>query len=325
MTRPPSAPEKATPWSQAQLPPAVSPFTLLTAMQVTRPNGMVLVEGYVKQVRPYPKGNVAYLTLTGQDGSVDAQVPLARAPSVGQQVRVYGAVSVQPSRLGNGLNVKVTGEWLDAPAAPAAPRVELQKPRRVSLERWLEDFTPARLAVVGTQKAFSDLSAALPAQFKLDYSAVPMTDRAAIIEAVEALVASGMRGVILTRGGSNDATDEVWNAPEFVAELLRLEVPFYTAIGHSDGLLLVDLYADQAFTTPTHVGQELARIIERRAVSHHQQRELQTLREENQRLRQTRPGPQERSGKGLPPLAWAALLGTLGGLLVMLALLLRGN
>lgn len=47
-----------------------------------------------------------------------------------------------------------------------------------------------------------------------------------------------------------------------MAGLLALDVPFYTAIGYSGGLHLADLYADEAYVTPSYVGVELGRIIE---------------------------------------------------------------
>jgi exodeoxyribonuclease VII large subunit len=50
---------------------------------------------------------------------------------------------------------------------------------------------------------------------------------------------------------------ELWNDPEVVAALLDCDSPFYTAIGHSDQLLLADKFADAAFTTPSAFGHEV--------------------------------------------------------------------
>lgn len=90
--------------------------------------------------------------------------------------------------------------------------------------------------------------------------------------------------MIFARGGSNDASEDVWDDPAFVARLLNLGVPFYTAVGHSDGLHLADLYAEGAFATPTHAGQELLRVQEAGEREARSRQEEQRLRARNAEL-----------------------------------------
>lgn len=55
--------------------------------------------------------------------------------------------------------------------------------------------------------------------------------------------------MFFSRGGK-DSTIELWNDIQFVSDLLALNVPFYTAIGHSDLITLAEKFSDESFTTP---------------------------------------------------------------------------
>lgn len=240
----------------------LSPNTLLSGIQVTRPNGPVTVEGRVQGVRPWTAGGFAYLTLTGDSASIAARVPLAKAPAVGETIRITGVVTVAPQKLREGLQITVIGD-IDGRVRPnrIAERIELRKARRVALETLLRQSSSAALIVIGTERAYGDLSGSLTEAPVFVRAAT--TDAAELLQAAQASIRTGTRGVIFTRGGSSDATEDLWDDPRFVAQLLALDVPFYTAIGHSDRLHLADMYADQAFATPTQAGEEIRRIEER--------------------------------------------------------------
>lgn len=125
-------------------PPALSPHALLHTIHVSRPSGPVVLEGVVERVNAHEASGKAYVTLSGEGGSLEAQVPLGEAPSRSERVRVAGAVTVRPQRVGAGLAVLVVGQLLDRPAPRARTRVDLRKPRRVPLETLLRQHPRRR-------------------------------------------------------------------------------------------------------------------------------------------------------------------------------------
>jgi hypothetical protein len=206
--------------------------------------------------------------------------PALRRPS--SNVRETGA----SSKFGKGLSVIIHGNVDGALARRVAQQVvELHKPRRISLELLLQDrkLGVEDLVVIGTERANSDLAGQLLARAPR-FQRVPTTDPAAIVGAARAAVSTGARAVIFARGGSADVTEDLWDDPGFVYDLLALGVPFYTAIGHSDRMHVADKWADQPFATPTHIGAELQAIVSRRTAREQEVAELSALRAEAARL-----------------------------------------
>lgn len=257
----------------------LSPHTLLSGLKIAGPSNPICVEGSVESVRPHLPSRSAYVTLSGGGATVDARVPIEEAPSVREVVRVSGMVGVQPRGVvGGGLSVVVFGRIEDAPDRPARRRVTLTKERRMSLESLLEQHPVETVLVLGTERAYSDLcSTGLRQQPRFMRVSTVAADE--IVAAAELGIREGACAIVFTRGGSADGSEGIWNDSSFVARLLGLSAPYYTAIGHSDSLHLADSYADQAFTTPTHVGVEIRRILERRAARARVDAELARLRD----------------------------------------------
>jgi len=239
---------------------AMTPFVLLNGLQIAGPMAPVIVKGKVHGA-PRIHAAGAYVTLTGEGASIEARVPIHEAPNAGETVRVLGTVRVKPGYLRDGLSVLVAGRLENPPALRSRERITLQKERRVPLEAVISDEASLqKIVVVGTVTALSDIGST-GLRTRLPFVQTSTVDADALIGAATRSIESGVRGVIFARGGSNNASEDLWDDTEFVSRLLALDVPFYTAIGHSDGIHLADQYADQAFTTPTHVGNELLRIL----------------------------------------------------------------
>lgn len=257
----------------------LSPHTLLSGLHVTGPSNPVTVEGTVESVRANPQYGNAYLTLSGGGGTIEARVRLDEAPSVREVVRVTGMVTVQPRTVvGTGLSVILFGRVEDAVPRPSRSHVQLHKTRRVPLEALLEENRSHSVVVLGTERAFSDLSSTGLREVPR-FLRVSTVSASALLDAASKAEEAGASGIIFTRGGSDDGSETLWDDLAFVSRLLKLSVPFYTAIGHSDRLHLADLYADQAFTTPTHIGAEIRRITERQAAKVRSGAELARLRQ----------------------------------------------
>lgn len=63
--------------------------------------------------------------------------------------------------------------------------------------------------------------------------------------------------LVVTRGGGGGLA-AIGDSHEVAAALLSSGRVFYTALGHDKDVLLLDKYADQAFATPSALGQSLA-------------------------------------------------------------------
>jgi len=307
-------------------PSPLSPGALLRGVHVTSPIGPLSVAGVVEKAHPYERS--VYLLLSGDQGVIEARVPREEQPPLKTAVVITGMVNVRPDGLGKGLNVIVHGHVDGAAQRSVRPIISLHKARRVTLESLMADPTTrvADLAVVGTERAFSDIAGrvlGVPPLFRV----VSTINEQAILAAASAAAADGSKAVIFARGGSADATEDLWDDAEFVAKLIALPVPFYTAIGHSDRMHLADIFADQSFATPTHIGTEIQTIGERRAARSRELAELSALRSETARLRRSvsnlehaakiaaAPTPLERDRRPkrrlhvqLSPQAWALVI-----------------
>ena len=82
-----------------------------------------------------------------------------------------------------------------------------------------------------------------------------------IAEAVRDCFAQACRdhaiaGIAFVRGGSDPLTLQIWNDQALLRAFLAQPLPFYTALGHSQELLLADKYSDESFTTPSDLGAQ---------------------------------------------------------------------
>jgi exodeoxyribonuclease VII large subunit len=67
-------------------------------------------------------------------------------------------------------------------------------------------------------------------------------------------------GIAFVRGGSDPLSLQIWNDGALLRAFLAQPLPFYTALGHSQELLLADKYADESFATPSDLGAQAGRI-----------------------------------------------------------------
>lgn len=174
-----------------------------------------------------------------------------------------GRVQVKPSKFKAGLDIMLYGEtvgsWEGRPRH-STPSVRLRRERpRVPLHVLLGDHHPTELLLIATARGFQDFTSAnLPIEpHQWRWHEANFGDRTRLLQALRSVSESVPAAVAILRGGSADSSMELWNDPEVVAALLDWDLPFYTAIGHSDQLLLADKFADAAFTTPSALGHEL--------------------------------------------------------------------
>jgi exodeoxyribonuclease VII large subunit len=102
---------------------------------------------------------------------------------------------------------------------------------------------------------------------------------------VQACRDHAVAGIGFVRGGSDPLTLQIWNDQALLRAFLAQPLPFYTALGHSQELLLADKYSDESFATPTDLGAQAGRIAgELAAETAREQRQGQELAKLTERV-----------------------------------------
>jgi exodeoxyribonuclease VII large subunit len=239
---------------------------LLNQIRIERPTGQVLVKGRVERLTAWPKGNPRHVfgDLIGSERSLEFRCPLGQCPkAVGEHVVLSGTLSIKPSAIHQGFAVQLVGEVVGswAPEKRAGAPVILERKRgRIPLKHLIAQHGLAGLCLVGSETGLGDARTALLRHVP----DAPWRERPCKIadpEAIRALLAelgadAAIEGIALVRGGSDPLTLQIWNDQALLKTLLGQPVPFYTALGHSQELLLADKYSDESFATPTDLGAQ---------------------------------------------------------------------
>ena len=239
---------------------------LLNQIRIERPTGQVLVKGRVERLTAWPKSNPRHVfgDLIGSERSLEFRCPLDQAPkAVGEHVVLSGTLAIKPSAIHQGFAVQLVGEVVGswAPEKRAGVPLVLERKRgRIPLKHLIAQHGLAGLCLVGSETGLGDALTAL-----LRHVAdAPWRERPCKIadpEAIRALLAElrgddAVAGIALVRGGSDPLTLQIWNDQALLKTLLDQPLPFYTALGHSQELLLADKYSDESFATPTDLGAQ---------------------------------------------------------------------
>lgn len=266
-----------------QQPSAVLPDTVLEQITLNQPRGSIVVKGTVTRLVPFPRDNPrwVYGDLRGIDRAISFRCPIHNSPRAeGERVVIVGMITVRPSTIRDGLDVRVDGEPIGTwtPVEHADQLVVLEhKPGRLLLSTLLRTYGIAGLRVLASDRGASDLLAAAHKcnpRIEVPIQACSFDSKEKVLGAIKrALQDDRTKAIAFVRGGSDDATLRIWNDPKFLSEVLGENIPFYTAIGHSNDRLLADKYSDETFTTPTAfgdaIGQTLQAIDQERTTSRH--------------------------------------------------------
>lgn len=253
----------------SQDPVALFPDVILETVTLAHPKEILLVKGRVERLsKPWPSDVPKWIfgNLVGQEASIGFRCPIDTSPTlVGEYVVLSGLLKSRKSKVHDGLELILEGElygsWTPA-ETHTQPLIALNREYgRLSLSAFVRQHGLSSLLVLSTSTAESDL---LTATSKygvttgwISASGNYSDKKKLLSDLNHALDIHDVKGVVFVRGGSDPATLRFWDDPSFVQELLALNIPFYTAIGHSDRLLLADKYSDEAFPTPTAFGEAL--------------------------------------------------------------------
>jgi len=245
-------------------------------------DGVVRVKGIATKIKPYNK--FSYLTLSDRDCSISVKYSADQVINENQPIVVEGVLLLKPSNFVTGfecyIDGSVIGSWQPAPlAASSAPLPK--KSRYRSLDDFISESGVDNLLVVGTDTALEDVLSHIDSEtcLAIRRRVVKVWKKEIFLKELNEAVTGDVGAVALVRGG-DDRTMAVWDDPEVVAELIKLERPFYTALGHSHSSTMADRYADGSFHTPTALGLAVSSIVKRR-------QQMQALINQNYRLEKT--------------------------------------
>jgi exodeoxyribonuclease VII large subunit len=269
---------------------------LLNQIRIERPTGQVLVKGRVERLTAWPKGNPRHLfgELVGSDRSIEFRCPVAQGPkAVGEHVVLSGTLTIRPSPIHQGFAVQLVGEVVGswAPEKRAAAPVILERRRgRLPLKHLIAQHGLESLCLIGSETGLGDARAAL-LRHRPDAPWREVVCKVADAEAVRDCFAQACRdhaiaGIAFVRGGSDPLTLQIWNDQALLRAFLAQPLPFYTALGHSQELLLADKYSDESFATPTDLGAQAGRIRAELAAEQRLEQELAKLGERVTRAEQ---------------------------------------
>ena len=277
---------------------AITPDDLIAQLRIESPRDRVTVKGIAEKLKPFSKEGETtqwvYGELRGVEGTIKFRCPATNTPTKeGEAVVLNGFIKIQTSKFHNGLDVILNGEMAGTwtPGVNQSNQIVRleRKNSRLPLSTFLRDYTLDSLCILASNRGKSDLLAAIN---KHDTNIHPHivncrfnSKKNLLLDFNTAMDNTEIKGIAFARGGSDDAIMHQWNDAELLAEILDKELPFYTAIGHSDVLLLADKYCDESFTTSTSLGDSLGQAITQIAKEQQQNKTLKSLYKERDQLR----------------------------------------
>lgn len=265
----PSAEPELRPAGAPAAPAPLIVEALLNQIRIERPTGQVLVKGRVERLTAWPKASPRHVfgDLIGTDRSLEFRCPIGQAPkAVGDHVVLSGTLAIKASAIHQGFSVQLVGEvvgsWL--PEKPTRAVFLERRRGRVPLKHLIAQHGLEGLCLIGSETGLGDARAAL-LRYRSDAPWREVPCKIADPEAIRARFGEAcddqrVEGIAFVRGGSDPLTLQIWNDQALLKTLLDAPLPFYTALGHSQELLLADKYSDESFATPTDLGAQAGQI-----------------------------------------------------------------
>lgn len=256
-------------------PVAISPSTLLATVTVGAPSHLVRVRGEVVRFTPFTnKGEKEITCIYGELADASGKVTFKLKPSPdlqgeGQHIEIIGAVKTSFSKYTTGFDLRVDGEMVAAYQVDKRPVTLLndQRPEqpRISLHHFLQENPLNHLFLMTTETGLKDfLSGAQPERIEqnIRYKIIKVSTKADVFNCLESIERmTDIAGLGIMRGGGATTDLRLWDDAEVVQRFLATGLPYYSAVGHSDKLLLIDKYSMESFPVPFAFGQAVGEIL----------------------------------------------------------------
>lgn len=251
----------------------LSPSTVIASLSITAPAGIVIVEGVVTRLSPYPRDNPTSVYGDLRDELGDTQIqfrcPINRSPAqVGEIATIRGGLSFQ-SRTKKEPSIRITGDCISQRQSVQKLHHSIQtnstRPK-IKLDEFVSQHGLDALQIIGTPIAIKDIRSGLQESLQRDCQTntqfCNFNSPTELLETAKKALASGKLGILFARGGNDADTLQHWDNAWFINQLEELKCPIFTAIGHSNQLFLVEKYvSDDFFITPTAAGHAIGKAL----------------------------------------------------------------
>ncbi|MCP1107741.1 hypothetical protein M6G53_20430 [Serratia nevei] len=272
--------------------PTLTPEALTSLLTITVPRGPVSVKGLASEVRYWSKPGSSEVTriygrLVLAEASIRFELQPHAAIREGEPVVLHGTLRVKQAdgfRTTHEVSLigDVVGRWMprdDVDAELSVPLV--REGPRLPLEAALSTHGPQAFAFLATDTAWGDLNQAARALLWLAQCRRVTTnfmqpDR--FVADVKTLCEDPTVKMLVVARGGGEGLSLVGDSTQVADALLKSGRAFYSALGHETNVLLLDKHADQAFATPSVLGQalvEASRLIDRERMRTQREQALQ--------------------------------------------------
>lgn len=213
------------------------------------------------------------------------KVPSTSMPRHGEDVIISGTLVLSPLNFELQLHGDVESAWQPKIRLPRPLIPERGTPETIS--QFLEQHVVNALGFIATNIGWADIERSAGKATVAQCAQIPanFSDENDVVSAVKKLCQDNrIKAIALVRGGG-PMLDEIGNSDRLAIALIDQKMPFYTALGHSNDLMLLDKYADESFGTPADFGHRLRGALEQIEADKSVRRKVTRLDDENEQLR----------------------------------------
>ncbi|RVU29342.1 hypothetical protein EOL67_21480 [Pseudomonas syringae pv. syringae] len=254
--------------------PALTPESLSNLLKITAPTGSVTVKGIASEVHYWKKpGETRASKIYGRLGGLgEASIRFELQPYASicdsDPVVLHGTLRIKPYEAFRTTHEVIlvgdmVGNWSQSDASQTGGQVKgalaplVRQQPRMTVEAAVAKHGLGAMAFLATGTAWQDLTNTAADTPEIGNCKHVETNFMQPSRFIEDLL-EVCRDPAITRGGGGGLA-AIGDSHKVAAALLSSGRVFYTALGHDKDVLLLDKYADQAFATPSALGQSLAK------------------------------------------------------------------
>lgn len=227
-----------------------------------------------------------YGTLAEGKMKLRYRVPSTSMPRDGEEVVIAGTLVLSPLSFEVQLHGDVEGSW-QPNTRLARPVIPDRSETPETIGQFLEQHAINTLGFITTDVGWGDIqrSAGKTTVAGCQKVHANFSDEDTVIAAIKKFADEReVKGIVIVRGGGQ-GLDEVGNSDRIAVTLLEKGLPFFTALGHSNNLMLLDKYADESFGTPSDFGHRLRSTMEQIESNRTARQKAARLGGENEQLK----------------------------------------
>ena len=249
---------------------------------------LVRVEGKVTNTKNTDYNGFTYFDLEGTDAAMRIKCPVKYMPEENANIIFEGTIFFQVNKYKKGgitvvLNGKPVGQI--EPIVKQSKPVIINKNQFIKLSDFFEKYNFDELYIIGSETGIRDVLSHINFEHDIKSKIITVASKDIILKELRAMK-EHVSGFAIVRGGDDNETLSIWDEPEFVKEVVELNIPFFVAIGHSHRKLYIEQYADDSFATPTALGDAITTVITKENQLYNQDKKLAKLTKDNIRIDQ---------------------------------------